>query len=208
MCYQQFRFFHYPPSPAGEPTDHHWFKTPNTALNPSLCNFILPLLLLRPFILIDLPSAQRWGHAWPNDLSCSNVEGTMDNDREADLKMMYLFGKKGIQKLETPADVISEVRSVSISIFPHLTISEMDFSFPNSQNCSIPLPWWFCCLIIDGQSNGGGVILKRRNHDSCNSIENASAPNFIQTKGISNYSRLSARLLGIVWPTLCFIVIY
>lgn len=53
----------------------------------------------------------------------------MDNVSEEDLNMMCLFGKKEIRKLETPADIISEVRlgSVLISIFPCLTISEMVF---------------------------------------------------------------------------------
>jgi hypothetical protein len=54
------------------PFFHHWLKNQlsaidsrlqNKAINPALCEFILPLLLLRPLMFIDLPSAQRRGHA-------------------------------------------------------------------------------------------------------------------------------------------------
>jgi len=50
----------------------HWLKNQlsaiesrlqNTALNQALCKFILPLLLPQPLMFIDLPSAQRQGHA-------------------------------------------------------------------------------------------------------------------------------------------------
>jgi hypothetical protein len=64
----------------------------------------------------------------------------MDGDSEEDLKMMCPLGKKEVRKLEVPADLVSEVRSVLISIFPSLTISEMEFSFSNLRNFSIPPP--------------------------------------------------------------------
>ena len=55
----------------------------------------------------------------------------MDSDSEEDLKAMYPFGRKEVRKLEMPVDIVSEVPRILIFVFPFLTISQMQFPFPN-----------------------------------------------------------------------------
>jgi hypothetical protein len=110
----------------------------------------------------------------------------MDNDNEEDLKMMCLFRKKEIRKVETPANIISEVRSILISIFPCLTISEI---VPYRAPCQ------FCCMISTVSQTGGGDFERAK-------------PRLVQLHRERSFSRLGARLVGIGWPTLCFIVVY
>jgi hypothetical protein len=67
----------------------------------------------------------------------------MHNDSEEDLKKMYPFDKKEIRKLETPANIISEVRSILISIFPWSNYLQDYFSFSNHPELfqTAPLPF-------------------------------------------------------------------
>jgi hypothetical protein len=62
--------------------------------------------------------------------------------------MMCLFGKKEVLQLETPADIVSEVRNILISIFHSLTIFEMEFSISNLRKFSIPPSGRFRCMIL------------------------------------------------------------
>jgi hypothetical protein len=76
-----------------------------------------------------------------------------------------------------PADIVSEVRSILISIFPRLTISEKFLTYGI-------VPYRRPAIFVDdigGQSDGGGMISNRRSHD------------FVQ---LYEFSRLGARVVG------------
>jgi hypothetical protein len=73
---------------------------------------------------------------------------------------------------------------------------DLDFSLSNYlRDCSIPRPLPILLYDIDSQSNGGGDFERAK-------------PRLVQLHRERSFSRLGARLVGIGWPTLCFIVVY